>query len=83
MPTLSLSRKTVVLDLRMTLPQEWRFRVFDIFDNLKIGDTLKVVHDRDPRPIHYQMLLERRGQFAWEAHQESPEEWQAWIRKLR
>ncbi len=83
MQTVATARKTVVLDLRSTPLQERRFRIFDVFDNLKVGDTLKVESDRDPQPVHQLLSLHRRGDFSWEAHEESQTEGGAWIRKLR
>ncbi|MBI4286801.1 MAG: DUF2249 domain-containing protein [Chloroflexi bacterium] len=83
METLTATRKTVVLDLRLTPPQERRFRIFDIFDNLRVGDTLKVMFDRDLQAVRQLLSVHRRGDFSWESHEESQTEWSAWIRKLR
>ncbi|MBF8264738.1 MAG: DUF2249 protein [Dehalococcoidia bacterium] len=83
MNTTITNHKTVVLDLRTTQPNERRFRVFDVFDNLRIGDTLKVVYSHDLQPLYYRLLAERRGEFVWQSEEESPEEWAAWIKKVR
>lgn len=83
MGTAISNHRTIAIDLRITPQQERRFRVFDIFDNLNVGDTLKIVYDHDLQPLYYRLLNERRGEFAWKCEQESTEEWTVWIKKIR
>ncbi|MEK9148932.1 MAG: DUF2249 domain-containing protein [Candidatus Desantisbacteria bacterium] len=83
MGTVTTNHRTIVMDLRITPPTERRFRVFNIFDSLSVGDTLKVVYDHDLQPLYYRLLAERRGEFVWQSEQESSEEWAAWIKKIR
>lgn len=73
MSTVTTNRRTIVMDLRITLPSERRIRVFNTFDSLKVGDTLKVIYDHDLQPLYHRLLTERRGEFVWQSEQESLE----------
>ncbi len=81
-----MSEKTegiVVLDVREMAPWDRHPKIFDTFDNLKPGEEIKLVNDHDPRPLHYQFMMEREGQFEWESHEESPREWVAHIKRVK
>ncbi|MBI2303615.1 MAG: DUF2249 domain-containing protein [Chloroflexi bacterium] len=77
-----MSKKTVTLDVRETPPWERHPKIFDAFDALIPGDTLIVVNDHDPRPLHYQFMHERASRFSWESQEKGPQEWVAYIKKL-
>ncbi len=74
--------ETVVLDVRQMPPWERHPKIFELFDSLQPGETLKLINDHDPRPLHYQFLAERQGQFEWDSHEEGPREWVARIKKV-
>ncbi|TAK37038.1 MAG: DUF2249 domain-containing protein [Chloroflexota bacterium] len=74
--------KIEVLDVRHMPPWERHPRIFESFDALQAGDTLKLINDHDPRPLHYQFLAERQGQFEWDSREEGPREWVARIKKV-
>lgn len=74
--------KIKVLDVRETPPWERHPKIFELFDSLQTGETLKLVNDHDPRPLHYQFMVERKDQFEWESHEEGPREWVAQIKKI-
>lgn len=71
-----------ILDVRPFPPWERHPKIFDIFDGLKKGETLKIINDHDPRPLHYQFIMERPGQFEWQSREISPREWEAVITRL-
>ncbi|MCL5958500.1 MAG: DUF2249 domain-containing protein [Chloroflexi bacterium] len=73
---------TTVLDVRQMPPWERHPTIFETFDNLKAGESIKLINDHDPRPLHYQFMMEREGQFEWESHEEGPREWVAYIKKV-
>ena len=75
--------KTVTLDVRSTVPWERHPKIFELFESLSIGDTMLLINDHDPRPLHYQFMMEREGQFEWESHERGPRDWVAHIRKIR
>jgi len=72
----------IILDVRPLPPWERHPKIFDIFDGLKKGEILKIINDHDPRPLHYQFIMERPGQFEWESREISPREWEAVITRL-
>jgi len=75
--------KTITLDVRELPPWERHPKIFDIFDNrLATGDTLQLINDHDPRPLHYQFMVERPGQFEWTSHEENPRQWVALIKRV-
>ncbi len=69
------------LDVRDMIPRERHTTIFARFDALKPGETLRLVNDHDPKPLRYQMMAERPGEFAWEPEEEGSEEWIIRIRK--
>ncbi|WP_205093358.1 DUF2249 domain-containing protein [Thalassobacillus pellis] len=56
-------------------------RIFDTFDNLEDGETLELTNDHDPRPLHYQFMMEREGKFEWSYLEEGPDIWRVAITK--
>lgn len=75
--------KTITLDVRELPPWERHPKIFDIFDNqLAPGDTLQLINDHDPRPLHYQFMAERPGQFEWTPSEENPRKWVALIKRV-
>ena len=74
--------KEVTLDVRQMPPWERHPKIFEIIDNLGVGDTLKLVNDHDPRPLHYQILAERPGQFEYASREEGTREWVARITRV-
>ena len=75
--------KTVTLDVRETPPWERHPKIMDAFDALSAGDTLVIINDHDPRPLHYQFMHEREGRFQWQSGEKGPREWVATIQKVR
>lgn len=72
----------VVLDVREIPPWERHPKIFDTFDNLESGQAIQLINDHDPRPLHYEFMHEREGQFEWDSEEKSPREWVATIKKL-
>ncbi len=75
--------KLVDLDVRQMPPWERHPKIFDLFDNLAPGQGIRLVNDHDPRPLHYQFMMEREGQFEWESHEVAEHEWVATIKKTK
>ena len=74
--------KEVTLDVRQMPPWERHPKIFEIIDNLAVGDALRLVNDHDPRPLHYQILAERPGQFEYNSREEGAHEWVARITRV-
>lgn len=73
--------KTVTMDVRNISPWERHPKIFDVLDTLESGDALVLTNDHDPRPLHYQLMMERKDQFDWESREKGPQEWIATIKR--
>ena len=47
--------------------------IFETFDSLKAGESMLLVNDHDPMPLHYQFELERPDIYEWEYIEKGPE----------
>ncbi len=74
--------KVETLDVREMPPWERHPKIFEMFDALQPGDTLQLINDHDPRPLQYQFMAERQGQFEWDSREKAPREWVARIKKV-
>jgi uncharacterized protein (DUF2249 family) len=72
----------VELDLRQIMPFERHKLIFEKWDALKPGETLKIINDHDPKPLRYQFEAEYKDQFQWEYDQQGPTDWVAKITKV-
>jgi uncharacterized protein (DUF2249 family) len=57
-------------------PQIMRF-----FDELKSGEFMQLTNDHDPKPLKYQFMIEREGEFSWEYMEDGPTLWKVAIGK--
>lgn len=73
--------ETVTLDVREMPPWERHPRIFEVWEQLTVGDTLELINDHNPKPLHYEFVCEREGEFEWEAEERGPREWVAHIKK--
>jgi uncharacterized protein (DUF2249 family) len=74
--------KVIELDLRPIMPFERHELIFQKWDSLKPGQTLKIINDHDPKPLHYQFEAEYTNQYEWEYEQEGPKDWVVKIKKI-
>lgn len=61
-----------------------RFRhqtILKEFDRLKSGEIMELINDHDPKPLHYQFMMERSDLFIWEYLKEGPLTWKVAIGK--
>ena len=76
-------KATTLLDLR-PLSDDIRFpKVFEAFDRLKLGESVELLNDHDPRPLYYRMLRERAGQFRWHPLLEGPDRWEISLERTK
>lgn len=57
---------------------EGKFRhqyILKTFDDLKVGEFIKLSNDHDPKPLYYLFLMEREDMFIWEYLEEGPDLW--------
>ncbi|HEU4700681.1 MAG TPA: DUF2249 domain-containing protein [Gemmatimonadales bacterium] len=69
------------IDVRRIPPRERHPSIFAAFDALQPGEALVIVNDHDPRPLRYQLMMERTEQFEWIYEAEGPEVWQVRIER--
>ena len=55
----------VDLDLRQIMPFERHELIFQKWDILKPGETLKLINDHDPKPLHYQFEATYKDKYKW------------------
>jgi uncharacterized protein (DUF2249 family) len=72
----------VTLDVRDLVPRERHALIFARLDALKVGETLLLVNDHDPKPLYYQLMAERPNMFNWEPEEQGPERWAIRIEKI-
>jgi uncharacterized protein (DUF2249 family)/quercetin dioxygenase-like cupin family protein len=69
------------LDLRQVPRPQRHPLVFETFDRLNVDDSMILVNDHDPVPLHMQMENLRSGQFAWEYIIRGPEIFRIRVRR--
>lgn len=74
--------KVVRLDVRQMPPWERHPKIFEVWESLEVGDTIQLVNDHNPKPLHYEFIMEREGQFDWRSEEKGPQEWVAWIKRV-
>jgi regulator of cell morphogenesis and NO signaling len=57
--------------------------IFQVFDELQIGESLIIHNDHDPKPVYYQLLGERGNIFTWEYLEQGPEVWDVLVTKTK
>jgi len=70
------------LDLRPIMPFERHEKIFEMWEALRPGETLRIINDHDPKPLHYQFEVEYKGQYEWEYEQQGPKDWIVKIRRV-
>ncbi|MEW6025807.1 MAG: DUF438 domain-containing protein [Planctomycetota bacterium] len=70
------------LDLRKMHPFERHDKIFEVWNNLKAGQTLEIINDHDPKPLRYQFQAEYPNIFEWKYKQQGPKDWVVQIKKV-
>ncbi len=68
-----------IVDVRTIVPRDRHPLIFSAFDALAVGESFVLINDHDPKPLYYQFLHERPGQFEWIYVEEGPERWEVRI----
>ncbi|OGO35728.1 MAG: hypothetical protein A2147_06585 [Chloroflexi bacterium RBG_16_57_8] len=71
----------VELDLRQIMPFERHELIFEKWEALPAGDTLRIINDHDPKPLRYQFEVEYKDHYEWEYEQQGPKDWKVSIKK--
>lgn len=75
-------KTTENIDVRQIPPRERHPKIFQTFDDLAAGQSFMLINDHDPKPLYYQFMHERDGQFSWEYLEEGPETWRVQIGRI-
>ena len=80
MTTTTASRSTV--DVRHLAAGEREPLIFSTFKQLATGQSMELVSDHDPKPLHEQFQAELSGKFVWEYLEQGPATWRVAITRL-
>jgi len=72
----------VQLDMRSVPMLQRQGKIMEAWKELPSGGVLRLVNDREPKPLHFLFQATQRGRFEWSYEQRGPAEWVAAIRKL-
>jgi uncharacterized protein (DUF2249 family) len=76
-----MSNYTVTVDARIYEPKDKHPMIFKTFEGLMYDEKMELINDHDPRPLHYQFIMELPEQFEWEYLEQGPEVWRVAITK--
>ncbi len=74
--------EVITVDVREVVPRERHPLIFNTFDALAAGTSMRLINDHDPKPLYYQFMAEREGKVGWEYLEEGPDTWQVRITSL-
>jgi uncharacterized protein (DUF2249 family) len=69
------------LDLRALAVRLRGARLRGALDGLAPGETLVLLSDREPEPLHRALEAERPGAFAWQAERPEPDVWRVLVQR--
>ena len=76
-----MSNYKAVVDAREYEPKDKHKVIFETFDSLLSGEKMELINDHDPKPLHYQFIMEMPETFEWQYLEEGPEVWKVAIGK--
>jgi uncharacterized protein (DUF2249 family) len=77
-----MTGRTETLNLKPMPPFERHQKIFQVWNDLEAGETLRIINDHDPKPLQYQFEAEYKDRYEWEYEQEGPDDWIVRIRKI-
>ncbi|MCL4557150.1 MAG: DUF2249 domain-containing protein [Deltaproteobacteria bacterium] len=76
-----MSKQVFELDLRQLPPALRHVKIFELWDQMKSGQSILLINDHDPKPLYYQFAAEFSNGFVWQYQEEGPENWVVTISK--
>lgn len=77
--TTSNPRSEPVIDVRIVPPFQRHPLIFGTIDALEPGETLVIVADHEPRPLHHQVTAHYADAVSWEYLEQGPAVWRVRI----
>ncbi|OGB91024.1 hypothetical protein A2625_06930 [candidate division WOR-1 bacterium RIFCSPHIGHO2_01_FULL_53_15] len=77
-----MSDRVETLDLRPIVIFERHDKIFETWNKLQPGETLKIINDHNPKPLWYQFEVEYKGKYQWDYEQKGPKDWIVKIKKI-
>lgn len=78
-----MTERITTLDLRTIPVFERHPRIFDTWDAIAPEETLQIINDHDPKPLHYQFEGEYKDSYSWQYVTKGPTDWVVNITKLK
>lgn len=72
---------TNTLDIRNIAPRERHLMIFTRFEALQPGQSLQLINDHDPKPLHDQFQIRSADGFSWDYLEAGPDVWRVQIGK--
>ena len=69
------------VDARIYAPKDKHPIIIKTFESLASNEKMELINDHDPKPLHYQFIIELPDQFEWEYIEQGPEIWRVAITK--
>ncbi len=69
------------LDIREIAPRDRHAVIFARFDELPAGESLELINDHDPKPLHGQFQIRSANAFSWDYLEAGPNVWRVQIGK--
>lgn len=76
-----MSQFKAQVDARKYEPKDKHRVILETFESLASGESMELVNDHDPRPLHYQFEAEHTDQYNWEYLEQGPDVWRVVIGK--
>ncbi len=76
-----MGEQRIELDVRQLPPALRHKKIFELWEQLASGQSIRLINDHDPKPLQYQFQAEFNGKFDWHGEQEGPDDWVVTIRK--
>ncbi|TAM60305.1 DUF2249 domain-containing protein [bacterium] len=71
----------IELDVRPLPPGRKHTTIFEKYEALALGDTLRIINDHDPRPLRFELDHDYPNTFSWEYAAKGPDVWLVDIKK--
>jgi len=71
------------IDVREIAPRDRHTAIFATYRSLGVGETMELLNDHDPKPLHAQFRADLPGSFGWDVLQAGPELWRIRITKAK